>query len=437
MPGFTQGQTTQQGYTALLANEPLLRPTSISISWVNWAGFLTLLATLGACLHWNVPPLVTFLLAPASFAMCVIVLEWAIIQPLPWSKAAPKHFSGRFARVFVRCVAFYATFIGIILLYWALPYARTSFLLPLVRIVGDTIIVYSALAVFVLTPIYLWLTDDEAISTDGAYALGLWLLGKSMPAAPNAVRNHLLAWAVKAFFLPLMARFLWGDIVWLHSYDWSKLLVNFTNLYEFLFRTIFLLDVAMALAGYLLTLKPLGAQIRSTEPTIWGWLVCLACYPPLWPMVYNDLAAYNDAFYWGNWLARDGFARICYGSAILVLCSVYLWATIEFGIRFSNLTNRGIVTSGPYRYVKHPAYLAKNLSWWLISVPFISTTSASEALRLSLLLGFVNLIYYWRAKTEEAHLSADPTYQAYQAWIAEHGLFARLQSLTRTKKRKK
>ena len=35
----------------------------------------------------------------------------------------------------------------------------------------------------------------------------------------------------------------------------------------------------------------------------------------------------------------------------------------------------------------------------------------------------VNGIYFWRAKTEEAHLLAeDPKYRAYHAYMAQHGL---------------
>jgi hypothetical protein len=40
-------------------------------------------------------------------------------------------------------------------------------------------------------------------------------------------------------------------------------------------------------------------------------------------------------------------------------------------------------------------------------------------------LGLVNVVYFMRAKTEEKHLMADPDYQAYSAWIAEHGLIPR------------
>jgi hypothetical protein len=47
-----------------------------------------------------------------------------------------------------------------------------------------------------------------------------------------------------------------------------------------------------------------------------------------------------------------------------------------------------------------------------------------EALRNSLLLGGVNMIYFLRARTEERHLSRDPTYVEYALWMNEHGLFA-------------
>ena len=56
----------------------------------------------------------------------------------------------------------------------------------------------------------------------------------------------------------------------------------------------------------------------------------------------------------------------------LFLVLVYCLATVAFGYRMSNMTYRGIITSGPYRFTKHPAYLGKVASWWLISLPFFS-----------------------------------------------------------------
>ena len=96
-----------------------------------------------------------------------------------------------------------------------------------------------------------------------------------------------------------------------------------------------------------------------------------------------------------------------------------------FGIRFSNLTHRGIITSGPYRWTKHPAYISKNISWWLISIPFLPPDgSVLTALKLSVMLGLVNLIYYLRAVTEERHLMQDPVYREYSEYIRQHGLFS-------------
>ena len=96
---------------------------------------------------------------------------------------------------------------------------------------------------------------------------------------------------------------------------------------------------------------------------------------------------------------------------------------MAFGCRFSNLTHRGILTNGPYRVTKHPAYIAKNLSWWLIWLPFMLEKDWYEVLRDVVMLAMVNGIYILRARTEEAHLSRDPDYVAYAAGMRRHGWF--------------
>ena len=109
------------------------------------------------------------------------------------------------------------------------------------------------------------------------------------------------------------------------------------------------------------------------------------------------------------------------------LTAIYAWATVAFGLRFSNLTDRGIITHGPYRWTKHPAYLSKNLFWWIAGLPFLVTTGdMGEAIRNTALLAIVSGIYYWRAKTEERHLAANPDYAPYAAWMARNGAITRL-----------
>ena len=113
------------------------------------------------------------------------------------------------------------------------------------------------------------------------------------------------------------------------------------------------------------------------------------------------------------------------GAVLVALTAIYAWSTVAFGIRFSNLTHRGILTHGPYAVSRHPAYLSKNLFWWIAIIPVLSTGTWVDAARSTILLGAVSGVYYWRARTEERHLSADPAYREYSEWMARYGLVPR------------
>jgi hypothetical protein len=52
--------------------------------------------------------------------------------------------------------------------------------------------------------------------------------------------------------------------------------------------------------------------------------------------------------------------------------------------------------------------------------------SWSDAARNTVVLALVSGVYYWRAKTEERHLKADPAYQEYDRWMEKHGPVPRL-----------
>jgi steroid 5-alpha reductase family enzyme len=86
-----------------------------------------------------------------------------------------------------------------------------------------------------------------------------------------------------------------------------------------------------------------------------------------------------------------------------------------------------VLTHGPYRWSKHPAYLAKNLYWWLATLPFFATTgSFTDVVRNCVILAMINGVYYWRARTEERHLMADPAYRAYVEWMDRNAPLPRL-----------
>lgn len=177
---------------------------------------------------------------------------------------------------------------------------------------------------------------------------------------------------------------------------------------------VFFVDCSWALMGYASESRWLGNKTRSVEPTPFGWLVCLACYPPF----NNVLGTYLPL--------TDSVARVTGEVPLLVLkalsvllFAIYASATVSFGFKFSNLTHRGIVTRGPYRVLRHPAYVCKCLAWWLEHIPTLSIT---KAFFLSLLCG----VYALRAWTEERHLSRDPEYRAYKArvrWVLVPGIY--------------
>ncbi len=182
------------------------------------------------------------------------------------------------------------------------------------------------------------------------------------------------------------------------------------------------MDLLFATVGYVLSFRIIDTHIRTAEPTMLGWAVALFCYEPFYSLFGRQYLKYDEGYGFGAWLEPWPIFRWVWAAIILSLIGIYMLATVNFGVRFSNLTHRGILTDGPYRLCKHPAYVCKNLSWWFVSIPFIGHHGALEALRHSLLLAGINFIYFMRARTEEAHLSRDPTYVEYALWMNEHGL---------------
>jgi len=206
--------------------------------------------------------------------------------------------------------------------------------------------------------------------------------------------------------------------------DLSRISDSFMTFYDFSFNMLFFGDLLVATVGYICTLRLFDSHVRSTEPSCLGWIVAVGCYQPFWWFFSERYLRYDSGASWHEWLSGHPIVLPLWGSTILALLSIYVWASIAFGIRFSNLTNRGILTNGPYRYTKHPAYVTKNLSWWLISMPFLSQAGTAEALRHSFLLVLLNVVYLLRARTEERHLSSDPAYVEYAKYMESRGLFS-------------
>lgn len=288
----------------------------------------------------------------------------------------------------------------------------------------------AALPLFLLSiPYVLWLDRKLIEPRDQAWHFGALLIGREAWDA-EAVKKHGRAWAIKAFFGAFMISILPGGFAQVVEADFAASLHDPVALGSILIALLFLIDVQIGTVGYIFTFRPLDAHIRSGNPLLAGWVAALMCYPPfVWgTMGRADVLGYEvNTAGWAYWLGGYPALLWVWAGLMVFLTAVYAWATFAFGLRFSNLTYRGVLTNGPYRFTRHPAYLSKNLFWWTSTLPFLVTSHAlTDMVRNTVLLGVVSGIYYWRARTEEAHLLAeDAKYRAYHAWMAQNAPITR------------
>jgi protein-S-isoprenylcysteine O-methyltransferase Ste14 len=332
---------------------------------------------------------------------------------LDWSKAATPDL----ARCATKLLGLVVTVAPFALAYWVFPEYGDWY-----RAFWNVLRRFGvALAVFAV--VYVWLVDGQMREPRDVYwQLGRVALLRFSDARRQDIANHYRGWLIKAFFLPLFIVFTHNQLGGILTYDLAGLKASDLRLFHFLSDLIYALDVLYATVGYILSFRVIDTHLRTAEPTMLGWLVALECYQPFWGRIFSANYLHYEGPGFESWLAGHETLRWAWAGAILSLEGIYLLATFAFGVRFSNLTHRGILTNGPYRFTKHPAYIAKNLSWWLITLPFVPHHGWQDAVKSSLGLLGVGFIYFMRAKTEERHLSRDPVYVQYALWMDEHGL---------------
>ena len=240
---------------------------------------------------------------------------------------------------------------------------------------------------------------------------------------PRDEKIALLAILLKIFFTPLLISWLLsnsskffsegGSLIHSSFLSGGFILLFREHLFLMLFNLILLVDVLFFSFGYLVELDLFKNKIISVDPTLLGWVFTLICYPP-----FNNYASYallwksTDFPYFAN-----PYLFLTLNISILLLMGIYSWASVSLGAKASNLTHRGIVACGPYRFVRHPAYACKNAAWWLGGVPFIISAVKAGIIPVFLVIFSLTswtMVYSIRAVTEEEHLmSVNDEYKEY------------------------
>lgn len=297
---------------------------------------------------------------------------------------------------------------------------------------GETFLFAAALAYAALLSIY-YLTERHPATSKSLRCLRV---------TPVFLRSPLTAWRqglaredrvavlttlLKAFFAPLMTMSLMvfcmgalahGSAIAAGSAFNDGLRALFDQHgFWFLIRLILFVDVLVFTFGYLIELPRLHNQIRSVDPTLLGWAAALLCYPPFNSLTGAILGSQVSDFPKFD----DPTSHLLLNLLLLLLMALYASASVALGFKGSNLTHRGIVAWGPYALIRHPAYICKNMAWWIGAAPLVAAAFAQSLFdgiqALASVAGWT-LLYVLRAVTEEDHLrSVDGEYAAYAARV--------------------
>ena len=398
-------------------------PKSVTPAGVAWASVVTFLTSTGVLYLWNpFESIIASALVILGAMVVVTFLVDVVIYKAHLRPSTGMDYGRRDMaplRSMTKLLGLYAAVGVIALLYALLPVYENDLYDNYLTLAKAVILPLAVIAVPYVLLVDMFQRDPK----DGYWHLGNIVLLRWRLVDGGQAWGCMRGWIIKGFFLPLMFSFFCQSLSGLLQRDLTEL-QTFAALYGFLYVFAFFFDLSIATIGYATTFRPLDTHMRSTEPTALGWVVCIICYAPVWSFITTNYLNYENDWEWGAWLWDYPLFYGIWGMAILLCLAVYVYATAQFGCRFSNLTHRGIITSGPYRWTKHPSYIFKNLSWWLVAIPFIPGDGSFEtAARNCLLLGCVSGIYFLRARTEERHLSRDPDYVAYALWVEQHGIF--------------
>lgn len=274
---------------------------------------------------------------------------------------------------------------------------------------GDTrsALVFLAFAYTLIAfPLHIW----RPRKTRGYHALRAVVSNFKNRKISTEEKHSLLFVGVKFYFLPIMLNFAFSNLSFvggllqkLPSADFLFSVSGFNqSLFPLILGSVFLLDTSIFAFGYAFEASYLKNTLRTVDTTFLGWAAALACYPPFNNFVSRFASWYaNDYAYFFNEQMTFFFRML-----VVFFLLVYLGATFALFTKSSNLTNRGIVTNGPYAIIRHPAYIAKNLVWWTTLLPVLSWPAAFS-------MAIWSGIYHVRTITEEKHLMKDPDYVTY------------------------
>jgi len=411
------------------------RPPSSSSFLINVLGGLCYLLSIPLCLYFDpkagILTLCLIGLAAGTLPIVLCELFFLKVHKREASGVNDKPIPDR-ARASVKLIGYYASIALLMILYSIVPeytydeFYHTGFLMLLI------------LAVVFIIGGWLYIPWFDSLMRDPYDAY--WHLGSFLLLRKGADRkkilDHLKSLLLRAYFLPVMTVYFFYNTTKMIEGQEEFILEFISKVEEapgiaivkfILIIYLFLasMDVLFANIGYLMTFRFLDTHIRSTDPTFFGWFICIVCYFPFFELLLIKMFFYDlyNGNKWNDWLVDMPYLVVVWGVFVLLAQCLESLTTLTFGLRFSNLTYRGLITAGPFRFTKHPQYVSKIFNRFFFLMPFLSMNGLIGAVENMLMFAGVCFIYFMRARTEENHLSRYPEYVRYALWIDENGIF--------------
>ena len=333
-----------------LGSDAPVRPASCANGWVAGSGLAGFLLSLVLMYGSNIAPVHRSFFALAAAILPMVMLDLLVLRVhrrlstgLVWPTAST---AGPFAssavnRVLIKLLGLAGTIAAIGICYWLFPVYQERFYWPYwmaLREAGPWLVAVSV-------PYFFYVDRRMVDPHDGYWHAGMAVLGRFEQVDRGLLRQHALGWVIKGYFLPLMFVYLTNVIGEVFDASFWTGQASFMPFYGLAWKVAFAIDLVFGTLGYCLTIRLLDSHIRSSDPTLFGWAVTLACYQPFSGLFLNRYLDYQDDFSWSGWLTSMPILQSVWGLTILGLIAVYTFSATVFGSRFSNLTHRGILNS--------------------------------------------------------------------------------------------
>ncbi len=374
-----------------------------------------------------------YLIAPTSLSNTQLIIALTVIVTLVmggietwraskfWSPRIQRSGSDLFRSVWQKTLGIYLN-IALTLAAW---YLIPEYMRSIYASLFQAMLVVLPLVV-IAVPIMIVITEWRlGFAADYAHQCYLLCMRRFSEMDWATFKTGLFGYVGRGFFLPLNFTAAVLDISKVRGKEDMFLTLDWPQMVNFLDNSIFSLLLISIIPGYILTSRLMGISVKAAEGSAFAWFFTLLCYPPInrgtgggW-FHYKVHTATQP---WITWFGSDGWLSIAVGSFLIFTFAVHYWGESIFCLRSSHLTNRGIVTNGPFRITKHPVYLIKCISWAVTFLPFLGGNSIRQTASLTLAFLAFCFVYVMRSWVEERLLAKDADYVAYALWMDEHAL---------------